>query len=538
MKIYKIALGNAEEAYIEDRICDGLNIIFSNDNNKGKTLLIQGAMYALGYDGIFPAGFDYRDYYFYVEIELNNKRYEFLRKYNSVIVKQEEQIDIFNSISELKHFFNSNIRNLPKVEKDGFSRLSDLSMLYEIFFLGQDKRNPSNLIIKGANNKKDFINMLYAMRGFNQDLEEKYDENDVKEKKKELENQIKEAKKKLTFIKNNPKLAEQASKSRNFEKFQNSKKKITEISNRISDLNKQIFREFNRVQKLRDLMNELNSLNRQLDVGKVACANCGSDKIIFTNNDFEFEISNYEVKNKILSSIKSNIEIKNETIEELQRNIKTEQNQLQKEIAQSPVDSGDLLLYRDIIIENVDLDGKIQNLQEELIEIQAQIEGRKFKTQVDIEKKKAFMESLIERMNTYYKKIDKNGTMLIEDIFTKNNSTHSGSDEQEFYFCKLLALNDILKHDYPIIIDFFRGGELSTRKENAMLDIFSSLNKQVIVTSTLKQEEYMAEKYYSIDDANVLDFSNFSDSKLLQNTMKDDFRSLLDNFDGFIMQKI
>ena len=69
MRILKTACGNAHEAFIESRLTDGVNIIFSNDNSKGKTIIFQGMMYALGNDPIFPAGFDYRSYYFYTSFE-------------------------------------------------------------------------------------------------------------------------------------------------------------------------------------------------------------------------------------------------------------------------------------------------------------------------------------------------------------------------------------------------------------------------------------------------------------------------------------
>ena len=65
MKILKTACGNSIEAFIENRLADGVNIIFSNDNNKGKTIIFQGMMYALGNEPIFPSGFNYKDYYFY-----------------------------------------------------------------------------------------------------------------------------------------------------------------------------------------------------------------------------------------------------------------------------------------------------------------------------------------------------------------------------------------------------------------------------------------------------------------------------------------
>ena len=56
MKILKTGCGNAQESFIEDRLTDGVNVIFSNDNNKGKTIILQGMMYALGNEPIFPSG--------------------------------------------------------------------------------------------------------------------------------------------------------------------------------------------------------------------------------------------------------------------------------------------------------------------------------------------------------------------------------------------------------------------------------------------------------------------------------------------------
>lgn len=83
MKIKSIALGNAEEAYVEERFTDGVNIIFSDDNNKGKTLVMQGMMYAMGNHPIFPKGFNYRSNYFYCKVEINDEEIEFLRRDSS-----------------------------------------------------------------------------------------------------------------------------------------------------------------------------------------------------------------------------------------------------------------------------------------------------------------------------------------------------------------------------------------------------------------------------------------------------------------------
>ena len=71
MIIKKMAVGNKDEAFVENDFNEGVNIISSDDNNKGKTIVIQSMMYALGNDTTFPTSFDYKSYYHYIEFEEN-----------------------------------------------------------------------------------------------------------------------------------------------------------------------------------------------------------------------------------------------------------------------------------------------------------------------------------------------------------------------------------------------------------------------------------------------------------------------------------
>ena len=65
VKIISFSVGNKDEAFITESFNDGINIIHSNDNNKGKTIVVQGIMYALGNMPVFPKGFDnFNEYYF------------------------------------------------------------------------------------------------------------------------------------------------------------------------------------------------------------------------------------------------------------------------------------------------------------------------------------------------------------------------------------------------------------------------------------------------------------------------------------------
>ncbi len=75
-------------------------------------------------------------------------------------------MQIFNSVGgELRYFLDKFVFRIPKVQKDNRATLVDLSLLYELFFIGQDSRNPSGLISKGQFNKQDFKNMVHALAG-------------------------------------------------------------------------------------------------------------------------------------------------------------------------------------------------------------------------------------------------------------------------------------------------------------------------------------------------------------------------------------
>lgn len=134
MKIRKVSLGNAKEAYIENRFSNNVNIISSDDNNKGKTIVIQSIMYALGNEPIFPSSFDFRNYYYIVELELKNQELiTIARKQHSFTVHFRGSISLFESVTEFKHFLNRNIFKLPLIIKDETKKLVDPVLFYEVF---------------------------------------------------------------------------------------------------------------------------------------------------------------------------------------------------------------------------------------------------------------------------------------------------------------------------------------------------------------------------------------------------------------------
>lgn len=100
MIIKKIAVGNSEEAFVEDNFTSGLNIISSDDNNKGKTITMQSMMYAIGNEPTFPTTFDYKKYYYYIEFEENKKIYRVCRYGENFALIDEKTLLLFDSVSE------------------------------------------------------------------------------------------------------------------------------------------------------------------------------------------------------------------------------------------------------------------------------------------------------------------------------------------------------------------------------------------------------------------------------------------------------
>ena len=530
MIIKKIAVGNYDEAFIENRFQNKTNIIFSNDNNRGKTIVMQSLAHSIGNESIFPSTFESKDYYFYSNIDFEDLNFEFLRKGNSILVLHNNELSVFSSISEFKYFFDKKIYKLPKIDSKGELRTVDLSLFYELFFLGQDKRNTSNLIVKGRNNKEDFKKMIFSLKGVTTTSYNKYDIEELKNQRKSIQLKINSEKKKITILKKNPEIASFISSTANEMEFKKTSNQLNEIHKNIAELKKHRNREENRKIKLETLITELNSLNRSLNEGKVKCSDCGSKKIIFTNENFDFDVSNNTVKRNILKSIQENIVSKKEIIQEFNDEIIKHQVQINKLLDVSTPDSKNYILFENEIITSKDIDKIVYDLQKESDDITNKLNNNESVISSNKDEQNSILERILNKMKALYFKVDKEGKLIFEDLFTKNSKTYSGSEGQEYYFCKILALNEVLSHTFPIIIDSFREGELSTKKEAYMIEEYIKLNKQVILTSTLKDEEYDSDKYYKIEGINVIDYSEIQDSKILQPSFVDEFTELLDKF--------
>ena len=149
MKIVKMGIGNKEEAYVESSFTDGINVIFSDDNNKGKTIVIQSIMYAIGNKPIFPSSFDYKQYYYYLEFEESGSKYKIIRRGNSYIVSSYNGIRMFDDTLEFERFWDANIFKLPRIPFNGLQKIVDMELFFQLFFVGQDGKDTSTIFNSG-----------------------------------------------------------------------------------------------------------------------------------------------------------------------------------------------------------------------------------------------------------------------------------------------------------------------------------------------------------------------------------------------------
>ena len=282
MVINTVAVGNNEEAFVEKSLSTGLNIISSDDNNKGKTILIQSMMYALGNEPLFPTSFDYKEYYYYIKFTERDTVYELCRYKDSYLLKFNSKMIPFESVSELKRYWTKHIFFIPEIIKDQVKTIVDPVLFLQLFFVGQDKKDTSNIAHFGYYRKQDYYEMIYSVcNATGVDL----DENEIMN----LKSLIKKLKGDKSTILKQYKILKKESNPISYLSTVNDRisfeKKINEmeiIRQKIEDLRKERNTLKTRQAKWKTTHKELNSINRTIDCGELRCMDCNSTHISFS----------------------------------------------------------------------------------------------------------------------------------------------------------------------------------------------------------------------------------------------------------------
>lgn len=528
MIIKRTAVGNKNEAFIENDFHTGLNIISSDDNNKGKTIEIQSMMYALGNDPAFPTTFEYKDYYHYIEFEVDETTYKLCRFNNGFVLKHDSVLMLFDNVSELKRYWNKHIFTLPNIVKNQISKIVDPVLFLQLFFVGQDKKDTSNISHAGFYNKADFYNMLYDICDLS-GLE--LDEDEIKKIKEQLAKLKSERElliKQHKILKSQETPVSYLSAVSDKTTFSKKLSEMEKINSKIAELRKARNTAATRRASWETTLKELRSLNRTMESGELRCMDCDSTNISYSSskkNAYAFDVSSIDMRNEIIASINEKIEAYTEEINKLASQISSAQDELQTLMSDEAISLEAIVAYKQDIFSASDAEAKIKEIDLETETLKNQLKISTGTTQSKKEQQLAILIAILNEMNAVYEAIDPNGNLHFDDLFTKKDEVYSGSEATIFHLSRLYALSKVLNHNYPIVVDSFRAEDLSTSKENIVLDLYKELSNQVIFTTTLKLEELG--KYDTRTDIHHIDYKEHAPSKMLTDKYVPDFIKLM-----------
>lgn len=528
MIIKKVALGNNEEAFIEDSFSEGLNIISSDDNNKGKTIIIQSILYTIGNKPIFPSSFEYKEYYYYLEFIHDSELYIVVRIGDSYIIKSGDGIRIFDGMSEFKRFWTNNIFPLPSVVVNGSLKIVDMELFVQLFFVGQDGKDTSTIFNSGFYHKDDFRNMLLSYSG---DFSVEMNSDEIRKKKKkikDLKNKRNEQLKLSDFYKSSAIATEYLSHVKDQDAFHKRIEDMDEVTGKIAEVRKKRTHLATRKSLWNTTLKELRSLNRNIEIGELRCMDCNSSNIAFKGKGktaYSFDVSTPEMRSQIIYSIEEKITDINEEISRYDYEIAELQSELQTLMDDDDVTIENIMAYKQGFRSVEEIEKALLELDTEITQLTDELKAGIKISDEEKEKRKQFFSQFIVLMNNKKHTIDIESTDNYEDIFTKRGTIISGSEETVFYVARLISTAEMINHECPIIMDSFRAEDLSTDKEERVLTMFSEVTNQCILTTTLKNEE--VGKYSERAGINVLDYSAHTSFKLLSEAYVSDFKMLL-----------
>ena len=528
MKILKMAVGNAEEAYVESTFSDGLNIIFSAENNKGKTIVIQSMMFALGNKPIFPDSFEYKNYFHYIELEHGGDLYYIVRLGDSFVVKASDGIRMFDGESEFKRYWNAHIFSLPEILFNGSKKLVDMELYLQLFFVGQDGKDTSNIFNAGYYHKNDFRNMVTSYAG---SFDEEVSADEIKKYKDQLRKLSTQRQEQLAlceFYKSSAVATEYLSRIKDQDAFKARVAEMDAVNESISEIRKARSRTASRKSLWNGTLKELRSLNRNIEVGELRCMDCNSNHIAYKGTGkvtYSFDVSTQEMRDQIIASIVERIAAYDEEISKYDYEIAELQKELQNLMEDEEVTVENIVAYKQGFHSAEEIEAAVSALDKEINEIKVKLNKGIHETAEANTQRAEYYDAVLTYMNQVKDIIDPDSTVPYQDLFTKRGTVASGSEETVFFTSKIIALAEKTKHPCPIVMDSFRAEDLSSDKEKRVLKLLKALDKQCILTTTLKKEE--KGKYTQDEGVTGIDYTEHQSNKLLSPNYVPELEALL-----------
>ncbi|MDF7664831.1 hypothetical protein [Bifidobacterium sp. ESL0745] len=530
IKVDAVYIGNGKESFIEDNFESGMNVIFSDDNDVGKTIVMQSIMYGLGAVPIFPKGFDFRHYFYIVKLDNNGTEIEILRDKNTFIVLKNQRILPFESVKAFQQFWNQNITQLPEIIKDSRPVQVGLELYTQIFFVAQDKRNSSR-VNSSWFNKHDFVEMLYGIKKLNANSLDSKQISELKQQQASLKSEKSDLLKQVKVIREIGTPVSFISPTADANEQDELLQRLNALKKEIAGLRKERNHDLARKTKNETVLSELISLNRDISVGSVLCLNCGSKNVGYKpqNADYVFDITTASVRKQIIDSVQQKIEYYDDRINSINAQLRKSQDELENLLVDKEVTLADIVSTQDDYLSEREIDLKIGTINSELEDIKRKIETKKQVSDQTQKNRENFMDTLLSDMNYARKKFSDENEKEYNALFTTEDNVYSGSELPEFLTARVYALAKELHHNLPIVIDSFREGELSTGRENNLIDLLGELSNQIILTATVKKEEGTA-KYSHDLRLHAINYSGHTKNKILTSKDNEEFKAEVKKF--------
>lgn len=148
----------------------GNNLIISDDNTQGKSSLLKSMYYTLGFDvRQFPSGWNYKDMYFQLEIEINKNKYTITRQQDIYRVNDvENSMNVKEYSMWLQEKLDIDMRLLNTRTRELFKAYSSAIILP--FYIDQDDswdgglyKNVSDTMYQYANIPSDIFKSVFSL---------------------------------------------------------------------------------------------------------------------------------------------------------------------------------------------------------------------------------------------------------------------------------------------------------------------------------------------------------------------------------------
>lgn len=530
LTVKSVYVGNEYEAYIESRFTSGLNVIFSNDNHMGKTIVMQSLMYALGSDADFPHSFRSEDYYFIVDFDIDGTPLSVLRRKDTFAFRDGEELYLLESAAEFRDFWNSKVSPLPMIVKDGHNHRVYLSIFNQLFFVPQSDRSSSQIVNPGQYGKQDFIEMIASIKGLGARTVDEEEIAQLKKRKVELTAARKRVLKEMETFNSEDAALSVVSTAIDAEKRDELFQKVDLLQGAIGSFQRERNRLHSKKQKYVNLLSELRSLKTSVESGELVCLDCGGAHIGYRvpKSKMTFDVTTPKMRSSIEKSVSDKIDSYEDEIRRIDDEIASKQVQLACLLEGNSFTIRDVMAYQGEIPGISALNKEFRNIEQELSSVDSALVALQEKSSAISAGRKELMSNIISVMNDVYSYFDEEEENPYDCVMTPNKSPFKGSEETEYFLSRCYALERVLKHGFPIVIDSFRAEDLSTRREDGVLIAFKRLHNQVILTTTVKIEEI--NKYSDDADINAIDYSDFQVRHILQHRFVSEFLAKLGEF--------